>query len=149
MASSPKNPEDELRLIFDALAESVAESSEEEIQRELEESGEDVHVRAESVRALLLDRVRRHQKRRLDRAREEYQERLAALDREGSSIPETPQARRRLLELVFRREPSLGDALLTAQHREFTSLDDDDVASYLAQLAALGVLEKYEEHGDE
>jgi len=42
---------------------------------------------------------------------------------------------------VLLTAPTLGNALLTAQHRDFKSLDDADVTSCLQQLAALGALD--------
>ena len=50
---TPRNYEAELLAIMDALAESVAESSDEEVLQEAREAGEDPRVTADRVRSVL------------------------------------------------------------------------------------------------
>jgi len=57
-------------------------------------------------------------------------------------LPKSLTECRELLRRVFEAKPEFGEALLTAQHREFRSLSDEDVMSYLKELQSLGVLEK-------
>ena len=52
-------PEEQLRNIFDALAESVMEATDEEIMEEIRERGEDPAEVAERVRKVLLDAIRK------------------------------------------------------------------------------------------
>jgi hypothetical protein len=46
-----------------------------------------------------------------------------------------------MLAALFAREPEMGSAWLTAQHRQFKNLSDLDVTSLLMQLKALGALD--------
>jgi len=46
-----------------------------------------------------------------------------------------------LLHGVLRDRPQFQDIVMTAQHREFSELSDDDVTSFLRQLKSLGLLD--------
>ncbi len=141
MPKELRNYEDELRAIMDALAESVAELSDEEILAETRAEGQDPNLAAEHVRQVLRTAAKVYQQRLLREARAQYERRVAAM-REGKySLPDSPEERRRLLADVFDRKPDIRSGLLTAQHREFSSLTDADVESYLKQLQELGVLD--------
>jgi hypothetical protein len=135
MTTPRRDDDNKLWEVMSALAESVAEAPDEELLEEANElSGEDS---AEETRALLLKAVRA---RRLQAAREEYRRRRAELaEGAGTDLPSTPAARRGLLAAIFNAQPRLQLAL-TAQHRVFESLTDDEVESYLRQLSSLGAL---------
>ena len=53
-------------------------------------------------------------------------------------LPTTPRERRDLLASLL-QDNAQAQMALSFQHREFTDLSDEDVASLLVQLAALGV----------
>jgi hypothetical protein len=42
---------------------------------------------------------------------------------------------------VLRERPQFQEIVMTAQHREFSELSDDDVTSFLRQLKILGLLD--------
>jgi hypothetical protein len=56
MADAPRDHEVELRIIMDALAESVAEASSGEVLEEARQDGDDPQVTAQRVRAILTRR---------------------------------------------------------------------------------------------
>lgn len=149
MPKKPQSYEEELRAMMDALAESVAEASDEEILAETIEEGEDPEAAAERVRNVLLDAAKAYRQRNLREAQRQYELHVAAMRERKYTLPTTPEERRTLLDLVFSRQPEMRSAFLTAQHREFRSLTDADVESYLKQLQELGVLESLSSSGDE
>lgn len=141
--------EKEFRALWDAFAESLVESSDDEVIAEAREEGEDPHQTAQRVRSALIDAVKSFQQRRLHEAEQEYKRRITEMYERQHRLPDNPEQRRELLSLVFSRIPAMQTALLTAQHREFSSLTDEDIESYLKQLAELGVLDQLPESGDE
>lgn len=142
MAEKQRDYEAELLAIMNALAESVAEAPDSDVLAEARDAGEDPGQTATRVRALLRRAVKDHEQRRLRQAQKDYDERVRAIRTRPYVLPETPEERRRLFALVMSRRPEIGAALVTAQHREFKDLTDADIQSYLAQLAALGVLDE-------
>jgi len=148
MEPERQNLEKELCALWDAFAESIVESSDEEVLAEAREEGEDPHETAQRVRSALRDSVKSFQKRRLYEAEQEYQRRITEIYERQHRLPAAPEQRRELLSLVFSRIPAMQAALLTAQHREFSSLTDEDIESYLKQLGELGVLDQLGEPGD-
>ncbi len=147
MTEKAQNPEKELSAILNAVAESVAGASEAEMREELKETGKKLEDLAEETRAILFERLRLFRRRRLEEARRQYDEQRTLLAKTTFTLPETPDERRGLLSRVLEVMTDYKDALLTAQHRDFTSLDDEDVTGLLEQLATLGVLDTYRERG--
>lgn len=62
------------------------------------------------------------------------------MERKSYAIPETPAARRRLFSIFIQR-PQFTQ-FVTAQYRDLDKLTDNDIESYLEDLAELGILEK-------
>ncbi len=148
MSSKSGDPVPDLRLILDALADSVAEASDEEILAECQEAGEDLQATSARVRDLLLEAVEIQRRRRLEQARVEY-ERCVRTGKGGAArVPTSPDERRGLLSRIMERMPELEAGMLTAQHRELKDLTDADVASYLRDLERLGVLDRIREAED-
>lgn len=141
MSKQPETREKELRAIMYALAESVAEAADEEILAEASEEGNDPGTAAEQIRNLLRNAVKAYQQRKLREAQQQYEHRVAAMREKTYALPVTTEGRRALLTAVFARVPEMQDALLTTQHRDFTSFTDTDIESYLKQLKELGVLD--------
>ncbi len=139
MSKKPQNYEEELRAIMNALAESVAEASDEEILEETRAQGEDPTEAAGRVRNLLVNAATTYRQRRLREAQQQYESHIAAMREKIYLLPTSTIERRRLLDLVLSRQPAVRSAL-TAQYREFTSLTDNDVESCLKQLQELGLL---------
>jgi hypothetical protein len=144
MPEKPRDYEAELRAIMDALAESVAEASDDDILAEAREAGEDPARTAARIRAVLRRAVRDYEQKPLREAQKAYEESVRSIRARPFSVPTTPEGRRQLFTLVMNRKPELGRALLTAQHREFKDLTDADIQSCLEQLGALGVLNEFE-----
>jgi len=145
MPERPRDYEAELRAIMDALAESAAQASDEEILAEVRESGEDPEAVAARVRGILSRAVTAYEQRRLRDAEESYRRRLESMRTQSRAIPATPERRRELFMAIMTRQPDLGTALVTLQNREFRSLTDADIQSALEQLAALGALQEFED----
>jgi len=145
MPEKPRDYEAELRAIMDALADSVAEASDETILAEAREAGEDPGTVAARVRSLLTRAVTDHEQRPLRDAQKTYEERVEAIRSRPYVLPKTAEGRRELFRLVVQRKPKIGSALLTAQNREFRELTDEDITTSLEQLGALGVLDEFPE----
>lgn len=146
MPSKERNYPEELRLLMNALAESVAQASDEEILAELGEGGE-TDEEADRVRGVLLRAVHAYKRRRLQSVRAEYEKRAERIKAAGAGLPDTPGDRRTLLQAILAARPQL-QAALTVQFRGSEGLGpeelpDDQVDSYLRQLQELGVLEEF------
>ncbi len=141
MAGTIDNPEEALRAIMNALAEDAANLSEEEVAAEVRAEGRDPTGVAERTRTILRKACTNHRQRPLRAAAEEYRRRVKEMRNRRYTLPESPEERRRLLELVMLRRPAMKSAFLTAQYRDFECLPDDDVESILQQLQELGVLD--------
>ncbi len=145
MPEKPRDYEAELRAIMDALAESVAEASDEDLLAEAREAGEDPRRTAARVRNVLMRAAKDYEQRRLRVAEKAHEEHVRSIRARPYVLPDTPEVRRKLFTLVVTRKPELRQALLTLQNREFRSLTDADIRSCLEHLGALGVLREFEE----
>jgi len=148
MSKKPQNYEEELRAIMNALAESVAEASDEEILEETRAQGKDPTEAAGRVRNVLLDAGKAYRQRRLREAQHQYESHIAAMGARTYNLPTSAIDRRRLLDLVLSRQPAMRSAL-TAQYRQFTSLTETDVESCLKQLQELGLLDELSKSHEE
>ncbi len=97
MADTPKPPDDRLRAVMDALAESVAEAPDDEILAEAREESIDPSQRAESIRDMLFKAV------------DDFEAGRPAPAREPRPIPVQPSVLDRLRAWMPR--PALGYAL--------------------------------------
>jgi hypothetical protein len=131
--------------IMDALGESIIDESDDEILQDLRQAGIDPEAEAARMKAMMLDTVKAFRQRHLRAAREGYEKRLSDLATKSYQLPSTPQARRDLFVYVT-KQPQYAE-LLTA-HRDLKSLTDNDIETYLEDLAELGVLEKLKTERD-
>lgn len=145
MPEKPRDYETELRAIMDALAESVAEASDEDLLAEAREAGEDHRRTAARVRDVLKRAAKDYEQRRLRTAEKAHEEQVRSIRARPYVLPDTPEGRRKLFTLVVTRKPELRQALLTLQNREFRNFTDADIRSCLEHLGALGVLREFEE----
>ena len=129
-----------LEVMFDALGESICNESDEEILEDLRQEDIDPEAEAARLRTMMLDTVKAFQQRRLIVAREGYRRRVEQLEKRKYSIPESAQERRSLFSFVL-QQPQCA-RLVTAQYRELKDLTDDDIETYLEDLAELGVLDE-------
>jgi hypothetical protein len=140
MPSKPRDYRGELREVMNALAEAVAEASDEELLAEAQAEGLDLEAEAESVRAVLRRSVGKFKKRKLEQARRDYELAASALFTNKYSLPETPRERRSLLTNILTAQPQM-QGMLTVQFRELEQLSDEDIESSLKKLAELGILD--------
>lgn len=134
-----RNYKKELKAIKDALAESIINSTDEEILKEVQEDGLQPEAIAEQVCETLLISVKKYRKRNLLRAKEKYQNSVLKIQTEKNELPSTPEERRSLLDFIFNFKPQI-HKMVTAQFRDFNELSNADVESLLNQLQKLGVL---------
>jgi hypothetical protein len=149
MSEKPRNYEEDLASIMNALAESVLEMSDEEILAEAREEGEDPEEVAERVKNVLLEAVKAYEQRHLRTDQEQYKRRVAAMGDKRCEMPTTPNEKRKLLAAFFARNLAMKSVLLTVQHRKFEDLTDADVESHLRQLKELGALDDFLNSGAE
>ncbi|MCX4239489.1 hypothetical protein [Paraliomyxa miuraensis] len=133
-----KTDRDNALHLFEELAASVEEMTEEELKQELADSGLDPDEEIVAFDRVMLDGVRRH-RRKARRIESEQRRHTLAPSRRLSSLPLPRQ--RRLLQLSFERAPSS----MTAGWRNYQEVPDDEVESLLAQLDALGLLAEEDE----
>jgi hypothetical protein len=135
-----KSEEAVARLMF-GLADSVEEASPLEILQEAEKGGVNLLDEAEEVRGVLRSAGRQYLQRKLRESREAYECALVKMQKEECDLPESAGERRLLLEGILRERPAYQEIVVTAQHRNFGELTDDDVRSFLRQLKILGLLD--------
>jgi hypothetical protein len=136
VSDKARNYDQELAALMDGLAESVFELPDDEVRAEM--GGEkDSPERAGNIMRLALKDCRQ---KLLIEAQRRHDEHVAAWRQRQHSIPDSIDEQRKLLNSLLARTPALGAALLTAQHRDFTDLPDEDVTSYLRQLIELGAM---------
>jgi hypothetical protein len=145
MSDKTRNYEQELASLMDNLAESVFEMSDDDVRAEMNENGDST----DGVRGILRQAIKDCQQRNLIEAQQRYDERIAALSRKKFSLPESIQEMREMLNSILTSNPAVGSALLTAQHRDFSDLPDEEVPGYLKQLFELGVIDDRAATGDD
>src|SRR2546423_8668932 len=127
--------------IYGAIADSIIGMSDEEILAEAREAEEDPAAIAERLRKLFRGADREYSRYNFRQAADQYGRSVAAIRSCKAELPAEADDRRAMLAALFAREPEMGSALLTAQHRQFKNLSDLDVTSLLVQLKALGALD--------
>ena len=132
---------DELRALQKGLSESVLSTPDEQLLEEVKEEGLDPKVVADETRALLMNTVKSFKQRALVAAKEEHRQKAAQIASRRFRLPESAIGKRQLLDAVIAQHHQAG-RMLTAQHRDFTEMTDDDVESWLQQFGALGLLGK-------
>lgn len=140
MPKFDKHEEAVMRLMF-GLADSIEEAPEAEILEDAEKSGVSLLDEAEEVRGVLRSAGRSYLQRKLRESRAAYETALVDLRKENCDLPQSADERRELLHGVLRERPQFREIVMTAQHRDFSELSDDDVTSFLRQLKILGLLD--------
>lgn len=137
--ATPIDSGDKLHYIFNALAEDLANVSDEELIAEARAAGRDPARSAGELRDLLLGTVKHIKDERWRAAERAYLASVERLTAPRFGLPKTSAEQRLLLESALVRRPDVRE--MTIQHRDFTELSDEDVASLLRQLQHLGVLD--------
>lgn len=141
MSKKPDSHEGELAAIMNTLAESVAEASTEEILEDVRVHGDNPTEVAQQTKDVLLNTLKLNRQRHLHEAQKQYDLRIAVMQAKTYQLPPAASERRQLLDLVLSQQSAVR-SVLTAQHREFASLSDNDVESFLRQLQELGFLDE-------
>jgi len=136
--SNKKTDQEKLDAIMEALGDSVLEASDDEIIEELRLAGVDPDAEAARLKAKMLATVKAFRQRALAAAQAGYRSRLEQVDRKPYAVPKTPAARRELFSFVI-QQPQYAQ-YVTAQYRDLENLTDNDIESYLQDLAELGIL---------
>lgn len=140
MSDKSRDYDKELSAIMNAVAESVADMSDEEVATEVIEEGYS-DKDAERVKGVLRTTVKAHRQRHLIEAQKRYDERVDLMSGKKYPLPESIEDQRSLMNAVLASRPAIGAALLTAQHRKFEDIPDEEVEGYLRQLQELGALD--------
>ena len=136
MADS-KSHEEQFRLVMDALADSVLEMSDKDVESEFR--GDPAPRTKEIFRAA----AKQHAQAKLRAAKAQYEEASKSVRQHEFVLPNTPAERRSLLDAFLGSHLAMGMGGLTAQFRELKSVSDADVESTLRQLDALGALREF------
>ena len=138
--SNKKTDEEKLAAVIDALGDSVLNASDEEILEDLRIAGIDPVAEAARLKSMMLDTVKAFRQRPLQAARVAYSRQIEQMERKRYAIPKTPTERRELFSLVI-RQPEFAQ-FVTAQYRDLEKLTDNDIETYLQDLAELGILQE-------
>jgi len=137
--SNKRTDEEKLDALIDALGDSILEASDEDILDELRMSGVAPEAEAARLKALMLGTVKAFRQRALEAARAAYGRQIEQMDKKPYSIPKTPEQRRKLFSFIA-QQPQFAE-FVTAQYRNLEDLTDNDIETYLEDLAELGILE--------
>ncbi|MFI5165155.1 MAG: hypothetical protein ACHQQS_00885 [Thermoanaerobaculales bacterium] len=140
MSQQGRDYEKEVMRFCEAMAESVAGMTEDEVLAEAREEGVDATAVADKLRGMARAIGREVRLRPLRAAREQFERDRNVLQERAWPLPASAAERRALLQRALTRRPEL-EPLLTAAARELKDLPDDDVESMLRDLAALGCLD--------
>jgi hypothetical protein len=140
-AAKPTDEAARIRALMDALAESAEGASDAEVLDDAAEEGVEIKTQASRTRGVLLAGLERAAKSRLRAAATEHTAAVASMRSRATALPSDPAARRLLLERTLARRPDVREAVITMQHRDFSTFSDADVESALRQLQHLGVMD--------
>ena len=142
-----KTESERMEAMIDALGVSICNETDEEILEDLRQKDIDPEAEAARLRTMMLETVKAFQQRRLIAAREGYRRHVEQLEKRKYAIPASAQERRSLFSFVL-QQPRYA-SLVTAQYRELKDLTDDDIETYLEDLAELGILDELDKSDGE
>jgi hypothetical protein len=137
VAEDLKSKDEQLRLVMDALAESVLGMADSEVEAEF---------RADPVprtKDIFRAAAKRHAQAKLRAAQAQYEQASKSVKQREFVMPATAADRRALLDAFLSSYQAPGMTRLTAQFRDLKSVSDADVESTLRQLDALGALSEF------
>ncbi|MGA8644183.1 hypothetical protein [Candidatus Binatus sp.] len=135
-----RTDQEKLDALIDALDDSILEASDEDLLEELRMRGVDPDAEAARLKTMMLGTVKAFRQRALEAARAAYSSQIKKMEKKPYSLPKTPKERRQLFSL-FTQQPQFAE-FVTAQYRDLENLTDNDIETYLEDLAELGILEK-------
>ena len=136
-----KSHEDEYRLIMDALAESMLDLSDHDVETEFASEP------LTKTKSIFQKASKQHAQTKLRVAKAQFESKSSAIRSSHFDIPQTAVERRSLLNALLASQHIATHVGLTAQFRELKNVPDSDVESTLRQLEALGVLQAFREAG--
>jgi hypothetical protein len=128
-----------LRYIARHLSQSIVDCTDEEIREDARLAGVDLETTAAQSRRQFKDIVKEISQNKLVAAHKAYKVEVKKLQEKSFHLPSSIAQQRALLQLVATQQATTG-GLFTAKFRDFDKLSDNDVASLLDELAALGLL---------
>jgi hypothetical protein len=129
----------QLRNVVRHLSQSIIEATDEEIREDSRQAGVDLQAHAADMKRQFESIAKTMRQKKLVAAKEAYEIEVEKLRRPSFTLPSSPTEQRALLQLVAAQHVT-GSGLFTAKFRDFEKLSDNDVASLLEELAALGLL---------
>ncbi|MBI4467756.1 MAG: hypothetical protein HY650_00365 [Acidobacteria bacterium] len=129
----------QLKALVDALGRSVVEAPDEEILEDARLAGVDLAANATELKEMFVSTAKSFQKRKLVQAQEDYAKAVESLKERSFQLPPSSEEQRSLLQLLVAQQAQKG-VMLTAKFRDFENLSDNDVASLLEDLIALGLI---------
>lgn len=137
MLNEKRKYQDELANIMNNLAESVLDMSDEEIDEEIKEEGDNT----EAVRQILLNSVKSCRQKSLHEARLRFETNSRLFQETRYDMPESPEEKRILIQAMLGNAAMQNQTGVTMQFRDFESLPDEDLDGILQQLYALKAIE--------
>ncbi len=138
MLNETEKYQEELANIMNALADSVWETTDEEIKEELTEEGDDT----EAVRQILLKSVKDCRQKSLREAKERHEKNVFSFRQTKFDLPDSPAEKRNLIQAMLGNMAAQNQVRVTAQFRDFENLPDEDLDGVLQQILALQAAEK-------
>lgn len=138
----------ELQRIVEGLVDSILEAPEEEIDADLRAAGDDPEAVADRLGAKLRETVEDYRGGRMARSYVRIQQKLLLMRAHPFELPETEGKRLRLLAAALHGKPQL-EEMLAVHLQDIERLPDEEVKSYLEQLAEMGLLEGSREDSSE
>ena len=140
--------EEKLHSLFEALADSVENLSDEELLAEVHDDGQNSDDITQQMRMVVRNTVKIFKQRALIAAKEQHQREEAHLAAAAFTLPATSAERWELLRQIIAQQQQAG-RMVIAQNRDFKEMTDDDVESWLQQFGALGLMVDSEPESDE
>ena len=131
----------QLEAVLEALGQHIESATDEEFLEQAKDSGENLAAISRDVKSVFQDQLKAFRRLRRDAVRHAHQARVDAQSASRRSLPKTFDEKRALLNTVLASRPQFRE-MLTAQHRNFSDLTDEDLDSYLEELSDLGVLDE-------
>jgi predicted ATPase with chaperone activity len=141
MLSENNKYQEELSNIMNGIADSVLEMSDEEIEEEIREEGDNT----EEIRQVLLNAVKSCRLKSLREAKERHETNVHLFQETKFDLPDSPEEKRSLIQSMLGSFTAPSSPQITAQFRDYESLPDEDLDSVLLQLYALQTTQKTDE----
>lgn len=137
MSKQQKEASEKLERLCNALADDIEAMSDEELQAELKEAGEDADAIANGMKALIADAITDAGRRKLADARTGYATHQAV---HQSNIRQWPRERKRSLIQHFMQNDSRLEERFTLAAREGGNTEAD-MDSFIEDLIDLGIID--------